>query len=232
MARSYKKEEILNELEEFNDIELLYTIKNINRTGKTNDTKEKYTEIIAREILENTKKYNFDKIDSIHRTLSYNIGTHNGKFNKKSPRREENIAMMMYNKKYPVLGKIIDYQVPLKDSKHKKAGKIDLISYNEKNNILHLIELKNDYSKETLLRCVLEILTYSKQVDEEKLKNDFRLVKEVKIKPAILIFEDTKPFANLNDFYVNKLIEKYNISIFIVQSEEKFNIINFKYEQS
>lgn len=230
MAKAYKKEEIINEIQSSDNIELLYTIKSINRTGKTRDTKEKYTEIIAKELFENPQKYDFDKIALIQRTSSYNVGTHKGKFNKRSNRREENIAMMMFKNEYYGLGKVLDYQVPLKDSKHKKTGKIDLISYDENTNTLYLIELKNDYSKETLLRCVLEIVTYSKQVNGEKLINDFELNKDVKIKPAILIFEDTKPFNNLKDEYVNKLIKKYNISIFIAESEEKFKITSANHE--
>ena len=95
----------------------------------------------------------------------------------------------MFKKMYNKLGEILDYQVPLKDKKNTKAGKIDLISYNENENKLYLIELKNDFSKESLLRCALEIITYSKQIDIERLKKDFSLSNKTKVGKAILIFK-------------------------------------------
>jgi len=133
---------------------------------------------------------------------------------------------MFNNKIYPNIGKILDYQVPLKDVQGTKAGKIDLISLKEEENVLYLIELKNNKSIETLLRCILEIMTYLKQIDGEKLKSDFGIDSSVNIRPAILIFDQTRPFDDLNDLYANKLIEKFNIDIFIanIKIEETFVI--------
>ena len=61
-----------------------------------------------------------------------------------------------------VFGKILDYQVPLKNkSTDKGLGKIDLISVKESSKpgtkIIYFLELKKDNSKETLLRCLLEV---------------------------------------------------------------------------
>ena len=218
----YTKQEIINRLKEIEDISELYTNDMINYGGDTKDTKEKYTEVITQEILRDCKRYNFDNIKQIERKIGYKIVTHNGEFNKKSNRREEIIAMKMFRKNYKDLGEILDYQIPLKASKGTKAGKVDLISYKKAENTLYLIELKNDRSKESLLRCALEIITYSKQIDKEKLKTDFGLEKNTNIKLAILIFKDTKPYYDLDDKHVNKLINKFDIDVFV--AEKAFSI--------
>lgn len=228
----YKKSEIIKKLNEINKLEDLYIGKMINYKGNTTDTKEKYTEVIAKEILDTPNKYNFNLINIIKRDKGYNINTHDGKYNEESPRREEIIAMKLFNTKQDGLGKFIDYQIPLKDKKNTKAGKIDLISYNEEENILYLIELKNDFSKETLLRCILEIMTYINQVDKEKLVLDYNMRSNVKIKPAILIFEGTRPHEDISDEYVTKLIKKFGIALYIANIDEKFSIKRFNYEQS
>ena len=221
----YTKNGIIADLEKIN-IEDIYIQKMVNYSGKTTDTKEKYTEVIAEEILNNPTKYDFTKIKMIDRKITYKTETHNGKYNPNSNRREEIIALKMFKKNYNDLGKIIDYQIPLKDAKTTKVGKIDIISY--KDNTLYLIELKNDRSKESLLRCVLEIITYYNQINKDKLLEDYGLSKTTKVKPAILIFKDTKPYTAINDEYVNKLIKKYDIDLFIGEVEEQFNIEKVK----
>jgi len=223
---SYTKEEVLNKLKEINQIADIYNSDIINYRGNTKDTNEKYTEVIAEEIYNNSSKYNFDLIEKIKRERTYNVN-HSGEYDPESIRTEELIAMKMFNNKiYPNIGKILDYQVPLKDVQGTKAGKIDLISLKEEENVLYLIELKNNKSIETLLRCILEIMTYLKQIDGEKLKSDFGIDSSVNIRPAILIFDQTRPFDDLNDVYANKLIEKFNIDIFIanIKIEETFVI--------
>lgn len=220
----YTKQEIINKIRDIKSISELYANKIINYKGNTKDTKEKYTEIIAKEILNNDKNYNFNSIKQIKRELGYKTNTHNGIFNDMSNRREEIIAKQMYKKNYSELGEMIDYQVPLKNKQDTKAGKVDLISYNKTTNILYLIELKNDRSMETLLRCALEIITYTKQIDENRLKIDFVLDDNVDIKPAILIFENTRPYFDLKDKYVKELIGKLKIDVFTVKKEKVFKI--------
>ena len=73
------------------------------------------------------------------------------------------------------LGEVIDYQVPLKSKQSDRAGKIDLMTFDESTGILRLIELKAPKSKETLLRCVLEIYTYYKTVDMNELLRSYGL---------------------------------------------------------
>lgn len=221
----YSKKEIIDKINKIENIEELYTNKIINYKGITTDTKEKYTEVIAQEILNNSNKYDFNKVKPIKRDKSYKSNTHSGQINERSNRREEIIAKKMYKNNYIDIGKILDYQIPLKDKKETKAGKIDLMAYNDLGKKLYLVELKNDSSEETLLRCALEIITYLKQVDGNRLKVDFDLDSDLEIKSAILIFEGTRPYSDfVQDKYVNELIKKLKIDVFLAKSEETFNI--------
>ncbi|WP_051200666.1 hypothetical protein [Butyrivibrio sp. XPD2002] len=83
------------------------------------------------------------------------------------------------------IGKIIDYQTPLKDKQISKAGKIDLLSVNE--DIMYILELKKPDNRETMLRCILECYTYYKIVDQNNLKKSFNCgdVKEIKAAPLV-----------------------------------------------
>lgn len=221
----YTKQEIINRIREIEKIEEIYTDNSINYKGKSLDAKEKYTEIIAEELLNNSDKYNWENISIIRRQKSYKTIGHNGEINRITNRTEEIIAKKLYqDKKYIDIGEIIDYQVPLKDKSKTKAGKIDLLSYKEDINTMYIIELKNNSSEETLLRCALEIITYLKQIDQTKLKKDFEINKNALVKPAILIFKDTRPYFDLQDENVAMLIEKYGIDVFIAESEEEFKI--------
>ena len=56
MANGYKKDEIINKLENLKDISTLYKEDFINYRGDTIDTKEKYTEVIAEWLIKKLKQ--------------------------------------------------------------------------------------------------------------------------------------------------------------------------------
>ena len=89
---------------------------------------------------------------------------------------------------YDFIGKIIDYQTPLKNKRTDVAGKIDLLSYDGKT--LYVLELKKPDSKESMLRCVLEGFTYMKTADNKKLLKDFMLPSDTIIKASPFVFKD------------------------------------------
>ena len=98
----------------------------------------------------------------ISRESSYKVKTHDGKIkDENSNREEEKIAMKLFDASqdkgriFDKIGKIIDYQTPLKNVQKDDVGKIDLLAYNEKEKTLKILELKKPDSKETMLRCVL-----------------------------------------------------------------------------
>ena len=229
MAKGYKKEEIINKLENLKDISTLYKEDFINYRGDTADTKEKYTEVIAEWLIKNFNL--FDNIKKITRQSSYKVDTHDGKHNNQNSNRlEEIMAIEIFNQKsLNILGEVIDYQTPLKDKLGDEAGKIDIISYDKDNKIVYLLELKREDSKETMLRCVLEIFTYFKTLDKDKFLEDFNLAKDTKIKASPLVFfngSQYKEMADSNNKYLKDLIKKLEIELFYISknNNSEYNI--------
>ena len=173
----------------FSEKNTFYKQNFINYRGKISDTNEFYTEVIAQFILDNIENYQ-NGIPMITRATTYKTEGHNGIYSSSSNRLEEIIAMKMYKQGiiFDEIGKIIDYQIPLKSQKNDIAGKIDLLSYNGKNNTVFVLELKKPDSTETMLRCVLEGYTYLKTVDEEKLLEDFDLPPKTLVTAAPFVF--------------------------------------------
>ena len=146
---------------------------------------------------------------------------------------EEIIAMKLFDfsqnqgKVFDIIGKIIDYQTPLKNVQTDKAGKIDLLAYNEKENpkTLRILELKKLDSKETMLRCVLEAYTYLKIVDKAKLLKDFGLPEDTIIKACPFVFygkEQYREMQAIKDDRKNlgKLIEKLGIEVIYLEEKD------------
>ena len=227
MANGYIKEEIINKLENLKDISTLYKEDFINYRGKTTDTDEKYTEVISEWLLNNFNL--FDNIQKITRKSSYKVETHDGKHNPESNRKEEIMAMEIFRQSsLNILGKILDYQTPLKDKQVDEAGKIDIISYDENNKIVYLLELKREDSKETMLRCVLEIYTYLKTLDGKKFLKDFKLPLDTKIKASPLVFLNGSQHEEMkgnDNKYLKELIKKFEIELFYIsENNSEYNI--------
>ena len=205
MGKKYSKEEIIKKLEESkSEMGQFYSENFLNYISETSDKEGDYTEIIAEWLLNNIKL--FDEIKPITREKNYKVKTHDGKIkNEKSNREEEIIAMKLFElsqnqgKVFDIIGKIIDYQTPLKNVQTDKAGKIDLLAYNEKENpkTLRILELKRPDSKETMLRCVLEAYTYLKVVDKAKLLKDFGLPEDTKIKACPFVFYGKEQYKEM-----------------------------------
>ena len=220
---TYSKNEILEEIQ---DMVNFYKRKVVNYRGKTSDSKDYYSEVVAEWILKNI--YLFDYIKPITREKSYKVDSHDGIIkNEESKREEEKIAMKLFDlsqnqrKVFDVIGKIIDYQTPLKDIQTDKAGKIDLLAYNKKEKILRILELKRPGSKETMLRCVLEAYTYSKVVDKAKLLKDFGLAEDTVIKACPFVFYGKEQYREMQQDreHLKDLIEKLGIEV--IYLEEK-----------
>ncbi|MBS5187681.1 MAG: hypothetical protein KHY73_09795 [Fusobacterium nucleatum] len=223
MMSTYSKNEILEEIQ---DMVNFYKRKVVNYRGKTSDSKDYYTEVVAEWVLKNI--YLFDYIKPITREKSYKVDSHDGIIkNEESKREEEKIAMKLFDlsqnqrKVFDVIGKIIDYQTPLKDIQTDKAGKIDLLAYNKKEKILRILELKRPGSKETMLRCVLEAYTYSKVVDKAKLLKDFGLAEDTVIKACPFVFYGKEQYREMQQDreHLKDLIEKLGIEV--IYLEEK-----------
>ena len=231
---TYSKDEIIKKIEVAkSEMWKFYSQDFVNYRGKTSDKeRDYYTEIIAKWLLDNIELFN--DIKMISRENSYKVDSHDGKIkNQKSGREEEIIAMKLFDfsqnqgKVFDIIGKIIDYQTPLKDVQTDKAGKIDLLAYNEKENpkTLRILELKKPDSKETMLRCVLEAYTYLKVVDKTKLLKDFALPEDTLIKACPFVFYGKEQYREMQAIKddrgnLGKLIEKLGIEVIYLKEEK------------
>ena len=144
-----------------------------------------YSEIVAGTILK--YEHLFDRVDSVKRKLDYEVDRSQYVADCKimeaiemaadtstSARKRGNInserivtmRLANHSRKYGFelgdWGRIFDYEFPLNSVRSDKLGKIDLLSYNDANDVLYLVEAKRPHesSSESLLRAVLEIQTY------------------------------------------------------------------------
>ena len=229
MGKVYSKDEIIKIMKEAkSDIKNFYKKEFVNYLGVTSDTKEYYTEIIAEWLLDNF--YLFDTIKMISRESSYKVDSHNGIIkDENSNREEEKIAMKLFDYSqnkgvtFDIIGKIIDYQTPLKNVQKDDVGKIDLLAYNEKEKTLKILELKKPDSKETMLRCVLEAYTYLKIVDKDKLLKDFGLPKDTILKTCPFVFVDGEQYKEMQQDRKNlkELMKKLDVEPVYLKEEYK-----------
>lgn len=203
MPIKYNKENVLEMCEKaIKNPALFYTQNFVNYQGMCPDAHVPYTEIIAEFLIDHLSEFK-GGIGTIHRKDSY-YTKHTGKFNPRSNRTEELIAMKMFNAcksgaQYAKVGKILDYQVPLKNKRSDKAGKIDLLAYD--GNVLRVLELKKSDTKETMLRCVLEGFTYLRTVDTGKIIDDFNkgisglnISSTTLVEASPFVFENSLPY--------------------------------------
>ena len=212
MGKKYSRAETIAQIKEaVKDMSSLYRAPCVNHAGTTYkaDGNEYYTEIVSEYLLKND--HLLDQIAQINRG-DYSVDTHNGTTPRAASNRlEERIALSLFQTYIFPIGRIIDYQIPLKRTQKDNAGKIDLISFDEVNGILRLIELKAPQSHDTLLHCVLEIYTYYKMANIPNLIASYGLsgkCKEVRI--CALFFKDSTQNKEYEE-YTNTLFEHENL---------------------
>jgi hypothetical protein len=224
---NYSKENLLNKIENALRPKYLYQKDFVNYKGK-NTKDERYSEILSEFLLENRTLLD-RSIRLIRRENSYKVKTHTGKSTtgrtkENSPRKEEHIALEMYNKTFNYVGKVLDYQIPLKNKKTDKIGKIDLLSHD--NHSLYILELKCPGSDETLLRCILEIYTYWKTVDQQKLITDFGF-QNIPVHKGILIWGDCQAYKDFNELpKTKKLTQLLEVDVYVLENENNPQIIS------
>jgi hypothetical protein len=211
------------------NMDIFYQKSFLKWSGNTSDGEKKaYSEIIAKYLLDHSDLWK--NIKPITRNKPYKTPSHVGIKNGdvKTNREEEWLAKSMFdNNDYNGIGKIIDYQTPLKNTKSDKAGKIDLLSMPD-SSTLYLIELKKESNTETLLRCVLEIYTYSRIVDGKRLLHDFGLNENVVIKPIVAIFKNSVQYKQIKSPNVLKLIKELKVEIVALEAELKVKVESIK----
>jgi ribonuclease J len=223
-AHKETEEAINSALDDKENHAKVYKKKCVNWSGNVSDAaREPYTEVIARVLLNATLN-----IQTVIRKHSYLVHNTKVKYSaNKSIRKEEREAIRLFNdglegKTLP-FGRIVEYQIPIKGKMAHEAGKIDLAAHATDNKTLIIIELKVSINKETLLRSLLEIETYYRQIDVSKLKDEFEKkgysVKN--IKKALLLYEGCSAYREYREMLDNKrpeikkLLDKYAIEILI-----------------
>ncbi len=230
MSKTYKKQEIIEMCENASkDMRNFYKQNFVNYKGKAKEG-EFYTEIVAEWLLKN--KSLFDKIASIERSTSYKVEGHSGKTYRESNRKEEITAKQLFTaaKDYEGFGRIIDYQTPLKNPGGKNndgLGKIDLLTQNDKNKSVYILELKKIDSDDTMLHCVLEAYTYLRIIAKEKLLNDFKIPTSYTLKASPLVYSGGRQHDEYRDkkrVYLHKLMEELDSYPFFIE-EVSFKIL-------
>lgn len=208
--------------EAFKDKKTFYKQSFINYRGKTEDTDEYFTEIIAEFLCNHITEF-IDGIDTITREETYKTKGHDGVIkDPDSGRDEEIIAMKMFDKSYDFVGKIIDYQTPLKNKRSDEAGKIDLLAYD--GTTLRILELKKPDSDETMLRCVLEGYTYCKTVDKAKLLADFTLPADTVIKACPFVFSGGEQHNEMKEVrpHLKRLMELLDSKPYYISEKNNY----------
>jgi len=229
--KDFRKADIITKLQ--NDPNLFYTAKLLNYSGKPTDSEQPYTEVIAEELIKN---YNLvSQIGNgvpIRKTKSFNAHPNhipNVKSRLKKFQRleycEKLLAIALFNSNETYcLGKMLDYEVPLKEKQSDKYGRIDLVSKDDNKQSIKLIELKikaKNENDETLLRALLEVYTYYKLIKDsfDKFLKDYELSsnKYKRFQPVILTDREAlsgKTLSNIKKHpHVQALISKMNDEI-------------------
>ena len=226
----YSRNDILKKCQiAFRDIKTFYKQSFINYNGKTNDTGEYYTEVIAAFLCNNISAY-INGIPQITREANYKTAGHDGVFDADTPREEEKIAMEMFKQSkgdlpYNHIGNIIDYQTPLKNKQSDVAGKIDLLSYD--GSTLYILELKKPDSEESMLRCVLEGFTYMQTVNKEKLLDNFSLPSDTIIKASPFVFRGKLQHKQMTEArpYLFRLMQLLDSKPYYISKENNKYIV-------
>lgn len=213
----------------FEDVKTFYQADVVNYRGKTSDTNEYYSEVVAKFVLDNIETFRTE-IPVITRMNPYKSKERNGEFRKMSNRVEEITAIKMFNQsqlgqEYDFIGRIIDYQTPLKSKRGDVAGKIDLLSFN--GYILRILELKKPDSVETMLRCVLEGYTYMRTVNVEKIIKDFELPYDTTIKASPFVFKNGVQYEEMQEErkWLKLLMDELDsVPYYIVENNEKYYV--------
>lgn len=184
MARSYTKEQVEKKIKNALLDENLYKGELINYKGCIKDSKESYEDYIAEYFLKNGLDKYFAEMLPINRTEKYKVDAHY------SPRlqKEKYLCKGFVGCNLGKLGKIEDFEMPLKGKQSDKDIKaIDMISINDEEKTVYLVEFKHSKNDETLLRAILEVATYYAKIEKrEKVVEDYGK-KGYTLKKAVLV---------------------------------------------
>lgn len=212
MGVTYTKAEISNMVDlifKYGNLSTLYNQAFVNYVGNTSDTNDAFIEVIADHLLNRRDNFNsyFSHIGvsrkSSYRTMSHDKEWPDIKFN--TPKlddelRKDKIAKCIFIESDwdDEAGKMLDYQLPLKDGTDEDIEKIDLASYSERENVIRLFEVKSEKSEKTVLQAILKLYTFAKMLDFQKLQSDFKIVSNPRLVIVPLVYEESPVVGQMN----------------------------------
>lgn len=184
-----------------------------------------WSEIVAERLMATEQLDRFLKIQPI-KSKHYNIQRHldprpSGEGS--MPQSEKQVVKWMVGKgDLGVLGTAQNYEAPLVDGGKQN---IDLIT--TRDHELILVEVKKEKNTESLLRAVLEIVTYGHLVDKEQLRREFGM-EGSKITLAVLIPPNSNPGEDLKELIKRnprrknlcKLIQTLHVEIYTFETTD------------
>ena len=144
--------------------------------------------------------------------------------------KEKRDARAMYRDKrvFHEIGAIIDFETPIT---RRTKENIDLLAYNKEKKLLTLLEYKTAETLEPLLRCVLEVFTYSRRVNETYLKESFHepagVALKADVRTAVFVHKDSRPykhFIQAKDTHIRALMREWKVGFFSIEEDRLLEV--------
>jgi hypothetical protein len=159
-----------------------------------------YTEWIAEWIVESFSNIRL-VTDHLRQQRSFRVRDHRGQIRLRTGIKqfaEKRFLRAMFNRlQVPQLGRVKDYEVPLKEIQSANHGDIDLLCV--LGPLTLCIEAKKPGSNESLLRAILQAFAYTSLIASRRAKflEDFELPATLQLTPAVLTFSSAKSGSQL-----------------------------------
>ena len=126
------------------------------------------------------------------RQRSFRVPAHRGQIKLQTDIKqltEKRLLRAMFNlSKVPVMGKVVDYEIPLKETEDADHGDIDLLCSCSDSALC--VEAKKPRASESVLKAILQAFVYTSLIAtrREAFLKDFDLSPSLKLTPAVLTF--------------------------------------------
>lgn len=169
------------------------------------------------------------------RSRTFRVSDHRGQISlntKIEQLTEKRLVRAMFNSRLlPVLGKVIDYEIPLKDTDEATHGDIDLLCILPGTCLC--VEAKKPKASESILKALLQAYTYTSLVSTKKslFFSSFQLDPQLQLAPSILTFASAQSGWQLKEIskypHLRKLIEMLDNQLVKIEAAAiRFFIVN------
>jgi hypothetical protein len=128
---------------------------------------------------------------------------------------EKRYVRAIFNlRQMPPLGKIIDYEVPLKETRDAKHGDIDLLCL--VSGAILCVEAKNPLECESILKAILQAFVYTSlaAIRHDQFLADFELPPTLLLTPAIMIGKESGSQLQWGKYpHLGKLVRMLNTEL-------------------